>query len=104
MIQKWRKKPVTVEAVQLKEDNIYEVMSFMDTVGKLDTQIAQDKFGDYVESVKMKGGLFVDTLEGKMKADFGDYIIKGVKGEFYPCKPDIFHLTYSRDCVWDENI
>jgi hypothetical protein len=38
--------------------------------------------------------LFVDTLEGRMLADLGDWIIKGVKGEFYPCKPDIFAATY----------
>lgn len=36
----------------------------------------------------------IETLEGVMTADIGDYIIKGVKGECYPCKPDIFHMTY----------
>lgn len=36
----------------------------------------------------------IDTLEGTMRVDYGDYIIKGVQGEFYPCKPDIFHETY----------
>ena len=38
--------------------------------------------------------IYIDTLEGKMKANKGDYIIRGVKGELYPCKPDIFHATY----------
>ena len=38
--------------------------------------------------------IYIDTLEGKMKANKGDYIIKGVKGEIYPCKPDIFLMTY----------
>ena len=38
--------------------------------------------------------IYIDTLEGKMKANKGDYIIKGVKGEIYPCKPDIFHMSY----------
>jgi hypothetical protein len=38
--------------------------------------------------------MIIDTLEGKMKASFNDYIIKGVNGEFYPCKPDIFAKTY----------
>lgn len=38
--------------------------------------------------------IVIDTLEGQMKADIGDYIIKGVNGEFYPCKPDIFEKTY----------
>lgn len=40
--------------------------------------------------------LSIDTLEGTMKASAGDFIIRGVKGEFYPCKPDIFHETYER--------
>ena len=38
--------------------------------------------------------IYIDTLEGKMKANKGDYIIKGVKGEIYPCKPDIFLMSY----------
>lgn len=38
----------------------------------------------------------IPTLEGIMRANYGDYIIKGVKGEFYPCKPDIFELTYEK--------
>ena len=41
--------------------------------------------------------IIIPTLEGDMKADYGDYIIKGVKGELYPCKPDIFELTY--ECI-----
>lgn len=40
--------------------------------------------------------LFIPTLEGEMRANPGDWIIKGVKGEFYPCKPDIFEATYER--------
>ncbi len=40
--------------------------------------------------------LYIPTLEGEMKATVGDWIIKGVKGEFYPCKPDIFKMTYER--------
>ena len=42
----------------------------------------------------VKGGFYIPTLEGDMKASIGDYIIKGVNGEFYPCKPDIFDKTY----------
>ena len=41
----------------------------------------------------------IDTLEGTMKASVGDWIIKGVQGEFYPCKPDIFDATYER--IWE---
>lgn len=46
-------------------------------------------------------GIAIDTLEGTMRVDYGDYIIKGVKGEFYPCKPDIFKQTY--DEIIDDN-
>ena len=45
---------------------------------------------------KIKGGLIIKTLEGEHLASIGDYIIKGVKGEFYPCKPDIFEQTYEQ--------
>jgi hypothetical protein len=41
-----------------------------------------------------EGEIYLDTLEGTMRADVGDWVIKGVKGEFYPCKPDIFEATY----------
>lgn len=46
--------------------------------------------------VKDKGGFYIPTLEGNMKANIGDYIIKGINGEFYPCKPDIFDKTYEK--------
>lgn len=47
-----------------------------------------------IDDVKDKGGFYIPTLEGDMKANIGDYIIKGINGEFYPCKPDIFDKTY----------
>lgn len=48
----------------------------------------------YIDHSKVEGGLVIKTLEGEHIANIGDYIIKGVKGEFYPCKPDIFAVTY----------
>jgi hypothetical protein len=48
----------------------------------------------YIDHDKVRGGLVIKTLEGEHLASIGDYIIKGVNGEFYPCKPDIFHKTY----------
>lgn len=42
------------------------------------------------------GELYIDTLDGKMHVSVGDYIIKGIKGELYPCKPDVFNKTYTR--------
>lgn len=78
MSQLYRKKPVVIEAVQYTEDNIAEVLTF---IGK------SAEWGDNT-------GLTIKTLEGAMSASLGDYIIKGVSGEFYPCKPDIFNKTY----------
>lgn len=91
---KYRKKPVVIEALKLTKDNIFEVMTFMGTVGRLSNNIDLDKFEDYKNIVTINGGLMIETLEGTMKANFGDYVIKGVQGEFYPCKPDIFEATY----------
>lgn len=75
---KYRKKPVVIEAVQWTDENTEEVLSFCCGTAH------EDEFG----------GMFVHTLEGPMRASVGDFIIRGVKGEFYPCKPDIFWLTY----------
>lgn len=75
---KYRKKPVVIEAVQWKGINITEMEQFAS--GKVE--------------YTLDNCLIVDTLEGTMRAEFGDYIIKGIKGEYYPCKPDIFEATY----------
>ena len=80
MIKQYRKKPVVIESIQWTGDNHIEVMEFM-----FDASIYIDFRKGYVE---------IETLEGKMCAEVNDYIIKGVKGEFYPCKPDIFEQTY----------
>jgi hypothetical protein len=75
----YRKKPVVIEA-----------RKFTPTFGSRD-KIARWS-GARVNHAT--GELFIKTLEGEMKAFWGDYIIKGVKGEFYPCRPDIFEATY----------
>ena len=84
---KYRKKPVIIEAIQFEDnsDRIIEIHEFMggDTI----RVIYEDKDNPYLK---------IETLEGIMKASVGDYIIKGVTGEFYPCKPDIFEKTYER--------
>ena len=54
----------------------------------------EDAREDVISAVKLSQKINIETLEGIMKASFGDYIIKGVKGEFYPCKSDIFQATY----------
>ena len=98
---KYRKKPVVINAIKWdgSRKSTKEVLEFMGH--KVDTrlQISCDKFDEYVAIAK-KEGLTIHTLEdgadGRAKhvASIGDYIIKGVQGEFYPCKPDIFLATY----------
>jgi hypothetical protein len=79
----YRKKPVVIEAIQLEDLEVYTLMSIQHLVG-----LGKDIF-------EVKGdGLIIKTLEGDMRASIGDWIIKGVQGEFYPCKPDIFEKTY----------
>ena len=79
MIKKYRKKPVIIEAIQWNGKNLTEIDNFV------------------CGSLKIEGSnLVIHTLEGDMEASINDYIIKGVNGEFYPCKPDIFDKTYER--------
>ena len=91
---RYRKKPVEIEALELKKDNIYECTKFMDGNVELNCKMAEQKWEEYLDICIERGGIYIHTLEGQMFAEFGDYIIKGVKGEFYPCKPDIFKMTY----------
>ena len=84
IIKQYIKKPVTIEAVQLTDDNHSEIIQWLSSYN--------------VESYTLKSTdpseLYIETLEGVMKANIGDYIIKGVKDEFYPCREDIFKMTY----------
>ncbi|QYC52369.1 hypothetical protein [Fusobacterium phage FNU_1P] len=93
MIKKYVKKPIQIEAIQLKEDNIIEVFDFLDEANYKEIKSAEE-LEDFSQMMLKQGYIEIETLEGIMKASFGDYIIKGVKGEFYPCKPDIFQATY----------
>lgn len=81
---KYRKKPVVIEAMRFYDD--------AETLTKLSDFMNDDIRVDYKDPSKPV--LKIKTLEGIMTASTGDYIIKGVKGEFYPCKPDIFEQTY----------
>ncbi len=89
---KYRKKPVVIEAVQWTGKNHREMWDFL--TGKVNDYIQPSGDNFYIDHNKIKGGLVIKTLEGEHIATIGDYIIKGVKGEFYPCKPDIFQKTY----------
>ena len=95
---KFRKKPVVVEAVRWTGSNLEEIRNFVGS------NLIEDwvEFFDIKRTLKeMLVGIAIDTLEGTMIVDYGDYIIKGVKGEFYPCKPDIFEQTYE-EVIEDE--
>lgn len=82
---KYRKKPVVIEAMQyLREENISEIMDWFRDSNSTRNLIYEPKVNEY----------YIKTLEGKYIVSKGDFIIKGVKGEFYPCKPDIFEMTY----------
>ena len=120
-VQKYSKKPIVVEALQLRWDTWSEICNFVG-VDKLEDGKPQGTFidsnGDPVDrqsghsdepSHFIEGdtlGLLIPTMEGVMLAREGDYIIKGIKGEFYPCKPDIFEETYIllQDSVYQNTI
>jgi len=85
-IKKYRKKPVIIEAIQYDGKNQNEITIFTETRAFL--------FGK-------NNAMEIPTLEGNHKCSVGDFVIKGIKGEFYPCKPDIFKETYEE--VIDEN-
>lgn len=96
--QKFRKKPVVIEAMQLTEfgsdqwDDVAEFLGLNPNSGRGENAtMRRPRIGD-------PGFVYVDihTLEGTMTARPTDWIICGVKGEFYPCKPDIFDATYER--------
>ena len=87
---KFRKKPVVIEARQFKTNN--EPGPSAPNMDALVSWMNQGK--DSVVGWHNGTDIFIETLEGGVRATVGDWIIKGVKGEFYPCKPDVFELTY----------
>ena len=89
MLTRFRKKPVVIDARQLTADNVLDLFHWCN--GK--------ELDDNPSSIVIK------TMEGNMTASEGDWIIRGIKGEFYPCKPDIFAATYepadaASECRW----
>lgn len=85
----FRKKPVVIEAIQWTGDNLREVIGF---TGRHPSAV--DWSWEKFERIVATEGLRIFTLEGPLAASVGDWIIKGVAGEVYPCKPDIFEATY----------
>lgn len=89
---KIRKKPVEVEAAQWTGLNLSEIQDFARDYVSIEIYDAGYKAGVTSPVAKVT----IHTLEGDMIISKGDYIIKDIKGEFYPCKPDIFKMTYER--------
>ena len=93
MAEKFRKKPIVIEAMEWTGDNYVELNKFVEGGEPVALPI-----GEALPGRRLREGdersLLVVTLEGEMRASVGDWIIKGMKGEFYPCKPDIFEATY----------
>lgn len=77
----YKKKPVPVEAIQWTGNNIDEIMTFMSD---------NPPYFDFWNSI------IIQTLEGEMKAPIGSWIIRGIEGEYYPCRRDIFEKTYEQ--------
>ena len=79
-VKKYKKKPVVIEAVQYFKTKIGAVLDFVPE--------------NLIYCNPTENEYYIRTLEGDFLCTEGDYIIKGVKGEFYPCKEDIFNMTY----------
>ena len=77
-VNKYKTKPVEIEAVEYTGDNEHFLNEWSN--GKVVSE--------------RNGGVMISTLEGDMRGDVGDFIIKGLRGEYYPCKPDVFHQKY----------
>ena len=83
MVKKYKTKPCEIEAIKWTSDNFEEIAKFTNYKAYMELMYSS-----------MKEELIIKTLEGDMMATVGDYIIKGLRGEFYPCKPDVFHKKY----------
>lgn len=96
MVMKYRKKPVEIEAIQFTADaDVNEVEDGL--FAWLDAELQDYWYDD-------ENQIVIPTLEGEMRASVGDWIIRGVQGEFYPCKPDIFEQTYDAVELADEQM
>ena len=92
-VKQFTKKPVTISAIQWTGDNLPAVIEFTGKHPRWGDWFAD--MGEYIAHVRSDGNRFkIFTLEGVMDALPGDWIIRGVQGEHYPCKPDIFAATY----------
>jgi hypothetical protein len=107
-MNRYIKKPVVIEAIQLTQSTIKQVYEFVHGTGSVNLKSFEnhERWIDFENSV-IFNGLDIPTLEdgqdkrAKHVASIGDWIIKGIKGEFYPCKPDIFEASYEKADIND---
>jgi hypothetical protein len=97
---RYRKKPIEIEAVRFVDDN-FDVNNFNEFPDWLKEEIKSEiiirwKFNTNIIDGPLKKYFEIKTLEGVMRLNKGDWLIRGVKGELYPCKDDIFKMTYER--------
>ena len=97
-VKKYIKRAIEVQAIQWTGENHDEMYSFL-VNGNGDSVIKPDIYNRFF---KKDGTLYIDTLEGYMYVRKGNYVIKGIQGEYYPCDPDIFDQLY--DEIVDEDI
>lgn len=91
---KYRKKPIVVEAFRMGIDPRPDWFQSEVAKNRIITDLTDDEINDGNPWNHKKTCCIIKTLEGEMRGDYGDYIIQGVQGEIYPCKPDIFEATY----------
>lgn len=101
---RYKKLPVEIEAEQWNGQNVVDIYNFLEGTnyqGESEGVKTEGKnfYIKFENGGCTTGSLIIKTLEGDMKANIGDYIIKGIKGEYYPCKPDIFEKTYERSNI-----
>ena len=90
---KYKKKPVVIEAIKMAEEGPSETPEWF--VNAINSKKLEILFNTYDEKCYIVG-FKVQTLEGEMSGNAGDYLIRGVEGELYPCKGDIFEKTYEK--------
>lgn len=91
---RWRKIPVEIEAVEILDARTQHDQMFSDKPGWLMTALVNNDVVMYKPDSTESFAVRIKTLEGTMTGQPGDFIIQGVQGELYPCKPDIFAATY----------
>lgn len=109
--KKYRKRPIEIEAMQFDGDTADTMAVYhwieANTLGSYDTNAISEDYPVPASGVSIRaedGAMVIATLEGEMTVSMGDFVIRGVQGEFYPCKPDIFLTTYREvPNVLDEN-